>query len=58
MFVANDGSLNVSVISDATDTVAATVVVGQIPLGVTYDSGKSEVFVANDDSDDLSVISG
>ena len=56
-FVANGGSDTVSVISDATNAVVATVAVGSGPIGVAYDSGKGEVFVANEGSDNVSVIS-
>src|SRR5207244_12218952 len=38
----------VSVISDATNTVVATVNVGLGPEGLAYDNNKGEVFVAND----------
>ncbi len=58
VFVANAYSDNVSVISDATNTVVATAVVGSYPQGVAYDSGKGEVFVANSGSNNVSVISG
>jgi len=57
VFVANDGSNTVSVISDSTNTVVATVSVGSGPFGVAYDSAKGEVFVTNIDSDTVSVIS-
>ena len=57
VFVANDGSNSVSVISDTTNSVVATVsYVGSNPFGVTYDSGKGEVFVANSGSNNVSVI--
>ena len=39
------------------ETVVATVPVGSLPEGVAYDSAKGEVFVANDDSATVSVIS-
>ena len=64
VFVANDnatvflgysGNGNVSVISDATNTVVATVPVGYDPSGVAYDSGKGEVFVTS--GNNVSVIS-
>src|SRR2546426_10367872 len=47
LFVANEGANNVSVISDVTNTVVATISVGSRPNGVAYDSGKGEVFVTN-----------
>jgi YVTN family beta-propeller protein len=60
VFVANNGDYlpnTVSVISDATNTVVATVDVGYGPAGVVYDSGKGEVFVANSGDNTVSVIS-
>jgi len=60
VFVANNGDYlpnTVSVISDATNTVVATVNVGYGPAGVVYDSGKGEVFVANSGDNTVSVIS-
>ncbi|TLX81589.1 MAG: YncE family protein, partial [Thaumarchaeota archaeon] len=56
VFVSNDGSNNVSVISDSTNTVSATITVGSNPTGIVYDSGKGEVFVSNEGSNNLSVI--
>ncbi|EQD49409.1 40-residue YVTN family beta-propeller repeat-containing protein, partial [mine drainage metagenome] len=47
LFVADQLSNNVSVISDANNTVVATVPVGIGPWAVAYDPGKGEVFVAN-----------
>ena len=57
VFVANEGSNSVNVISDATNKVVATIPVGGFPEGVAYDSGKGEVFVANLFSNNVSVIS-
>ncbi len=57
MFVASYYANVVSVISDTTNTVVATVGVGLGPAAVAYDSGRQEVFVANYDSDTVSVIS-
>src|SRR5207245_6563531 len=57
VFVANQGSNNVSVISDAKNAVVANVLVGSYPAGVAYDGVKGEVFVTNAGSDDVSVIS-
>jgi YVTN family beta-propeller protein len=57
VFVANLYSNNVSVISDGTDRVVASVPVGSYPQAVTYDSGKGEVYVADSFSDNVSVIS-
>src|SRR5439155_572850 len=52
---------SVSVISDSTNTVVATVNVGRNPYGyhygLAYDSGKGEVFVATSASNTVSVIS-
>ncbi len=47
----------VSVISDTTNTVVATVTVQLGPSGCAYDSGKGEVFVANWENNSVSVIS-
>jgi YVTN family beta-propeller protein len=49
----------VSVISDDTNSVVATVPVGNIPypLGLAYDSGKGEIFVANLHFNSVSIIS-
>jgi YVTN family beta-propeller protein len=47
----------VDVLSDATNTVVATVPVGQSPDGVAYDPGLGEVGVANGASGDLTEIS-
>ena len=57
LFVTDTGSDNVSVISDATNTVVATVPVGAEPRGVAYDSALGEVFVANWNAATVSVIS-
>ena len=57
VFVVQDLSNNVSVVSDATNTVVATIPVGSSPEGVAYDSGKGEVFVTSYDSNTVSVIS-
>ena len=57
VFVANQGSYNVSVINGATNGVVVSVPVGNSPEGVAYDSGKGEVFVANYGSNNVSVIS-
>ena len=60
VFVANKNNTfgnTVSVISDKTNTVIATVTVGQNPSGLTFDSGRGEVFVMNSNSNSLSVIS-
>jgi len=53
----SSNSNTVSVISDATNSVVATVNVGSSPDGAAYDSGQGEVFVANFGSNTVSVIS-
>ena len=50
-------SNTVSVISDASDSVSATLVVGQEPVGVVFDSAQDDVFVTNGGSNNVSVIS-
>jgi len=47
VFVANANNNSVSVISDATNRVVATITVGHDPVGLAYDRAKGEVFVAN-----------
>ncbi len=47
LFVANEYSDSVSVISDSSDAVVANVSVGALPLGLAYDPANGEVFVAN-----------
>ena len=56
-FVANAGSNNVSVLSDATNTVVHTVNVGDYPEGIAVDVSKDEAFVANKLSNNVSIIS-
>ena len=51
------GQNSVSVISDATNTVVATIPVGTTPYGVAYDSGTNQIFVSNHASNSVSVIS-
>ena len=61
VFVTNLGSNNVSVISDVTNKVVATIPIGGSLASVAYDSGKGEVFVTNpnfvSNSGNVSVIS-
>jgi YVTN family beta-propeller protein len=57
IFVANTGSASVSVISDSTNAVVATIQVGMAPSGMAYDSNKGEIFVANSANNTVSVIS-
>ncbi len=62
MFVANFVSNDVSIISDSTNTVVATVNLPLIdhfagPFFLTYDSAKGEVFVTNQVLNTVSVIS-
>ena len=57
IFVADGYTDTVSVLSDTTRTVVATVPVGDFPDALAYDSGKGEVLVANTLSNNVSVIS-
>ncbi len=57
VFVSNPGSNSVSVISDASGSMVATVTHFAGPLGLAYDSAKGEVFVANYAGNTVSVIS-
>jgi YVTN family beta-propeller protein len=57
VIVANQYSNDVSVFTDATNTVVATVEVGNYPVWVVYDSAKGEIFIPNLLSVTVSVIS-
>ncbi len=50
IFVANSGDNTVSVISDSSNAVNATIPVGLTPDSVAYDSGRGEIFVTNSKS--------
>jgi YVTN family beta-propeller protein len=64
IYVANSNDNTVSVISDATDTVVATISIANPhdpgapsePLGLAYDSGTGQIFVSDADSNTVSVI--
>jgi YVTN family beta-propeller protein len=57
VFVSNALSGSVSVISDESNTVVATVTGLTGPLGLAYDSDKGEIFVVNSSHNTVSVIS-
>jgi YVTN family beta-propeller protein len=60
IFVANTDSQTVSVISDSTNTVIATVTLGTAgtnPENLAYDSGKGEIFVTDSAGNAVSIIS-
>src|SRR2546423_600702 len=58
MFVTDERSNNVTVISDSTNAVIANIpVIGSNLGGVAYDAGKGEVYVANGESNTVIVIS-
>jgi YVTN family beta-propeller protein len=57
VFVVNDMSSTVSVISDTTNTVVANITVGSTPADIAYDSAKGEMFVSNTAVGTVSVIS-
>ena len=57
IFVANYNSNSISVISDSTNTVVATITVENQPQAIAYDSGKGEIFVTHSESNTVSVIS-
>jgi YVTN family beta-propeller protein len=56
IFVTNSNSNNVSVISDITDKVVATIPMASPGSAVTYDSGRGEIFVSNPILDNVTVI--
>src|SRR2546427_7756009 len=55
VYVANEGSHTVSVISGSSNTVVATVTVGSSPQGVAFDPTNGDVYVANFNSRTVSV---
>lgn len=57
VFLVNQGTNNVSVVSTLTNKVIAVVPVGDYPSGAAYDGGKGEVFVANSFGRSITVIS-
>src|SRR5256886_4367215 len=57
VFVTDERSNNVTVISDSTNSVIANIPVGSYPIGLAYDGGKGEAFVTNSGSDHVTVIS-
>ncbi len=58
VYVANEGSNNLNVISGNTNTVIAMVSVGVSPWWVAYDSGNGNMYVANEGSDTTVLIDG
>ena len=52
IWVTNNGGSNVSVINPATNTVTATIGVGNQPYGVAYDG--TNIWVTNESSNSLS----
>jgi YVTN family beta-propeller protein len=50
-------SARVTVISDATNAVVATIQVGDSPVGIAYDSGNGHVYVSNLGQGTVSIIS-
>ncbi|MCK6693836.1 MAG: beta-propeller fold lactonase family protein, partial [Thermoanaerobaculia bacterium] len=55
-YITNFGSDDVSVINTATNTVVATIPVGDVPRGVSVSPDGTRVYVANEFSDNVSVI--
>ena len=58
VYVTNQGSNTVSIISDSDHEVLATVPVGSSPNGVAYDPANGDVYVANSGSDNVTVLHG
>jgi len=59
VYVANTGSFNpstVSVLDTATNTISATVAVGNGPVGVAVKPDGSKVYVANEGANSVSVV--
>jgi YVTN family beta-propeller protein len=57
IFAANFLNNTVSVISDSSNSLVATVKVGAEPVALAYDPARGEVFVANNNASSVSVIS-
>ena len=55
-YVANDASGSVSVINTASNTVIATIPVGNAPYGVAFTPDGARVYVVNENSNSVSVI--
>lgn len=56
-FIANYESDSVGVVSEATNSLVATVDVGSSPYGIAYDSAKGDLFVADSGSNNVTVLS-
>lgn len=56
VYVANNGSGNVSIINTSVDTVLATVAVGGSPVGISVSPDGTKVYVANQHDTTVSVI--
>lgn len=56
LYVANQGSGNVSVINPSTNTVVATITVGTTPNGICYCQSNNRLYVPNTGSNSVSVI--
>jgi YVTN family beta-propeller protein len=57
VLVANGNSMNVSVISDSSDSVMSTVSVGSVPMSLAYDTSNGHVYLSNNGQGTVSVIS-
>jgi YVTN family beta-propeller protein len=51
------GEEQVTVISDATDTIVTNVTTGAVPLGLAFDSARDEVYIASFSSSSVEVVS-
>ena len=58
IYVANEGSSDVTVIDGATNTVVATVMAGTTPFAVAINPVTNKIYVANRGSDNVTVIDG
>ena len=58
IYVTNEDSGNVSVISGSTNRAVATISLGTTVFGVTYDSRSGDIYVTDSGSNKVSVISG
>ena len=58
LFVANQGSNNVTAIDTRTNTVLALIPAGKAPTGIAVNTKTNQIYVANRDSGDVTVIDG
>lgn len=58
LYVSDSYYNNVSVINGGTNSIVASIAVGEWPVGVAYDDGNGYLYVANEQSNNVTVING